>query len=294
VLRSRRCRTLAIAGQGGGVTVTVILRGAFAEAWNTARAFDEVHKLQGSTIREKEGRRTLRFEFSGRRYYLKHHRGVGWGEIIKNWSQLKAPVTSATDEWRAINRLIELGVHTLTPVAYGVRGKNPALRESFLITEELTGTISLAKYAENWPIRPPPFREKKQLIETVARIAGTIHRHGINHRDLYICHFLLNVAASESSGQPVLHLVDLHRAQCRRQLPKRWLIKDLASIYFSSMDVGLRKTDVFRFLRTYFQQPLRQVLAEKQDLLAAVEHRAIKLYRRDFGRAPAFSLLPSV
>lgn len=266
--------------------MTVILRGPFAEAWSEAEAFERVRELDGTVIRNKEGRRTLRFEFAGRRYYLKHHTGIGWAEILKNWSQLKAPVTGAANEWRAINQLRDLGLDTLNPLAYGLRGGNPARRESFLITEELTGTISLAKYAEGWPLHPPEYKQKKQLVEAVARIARTLHNHGINHRDLYICHFLFNPAASQERGEPVLHVVDLHRAQCREKVPVRWQVKDLASLYFSSLDIGLRQRDVLRFLRGYFRKPLRRIIEEEAGLLRRVQARARQLYIRDFGREP--------
>lgn len=263
----------------------VILSGPFAEQWTEETAFDQVKRLQGVAVRAKEGRRTIRFDFAGGRYYLKHHRGIGWREIIKNWTQLKAPVTGASNEWQAINKLRELGVHTLNPLAYGIRGVNPAQRESFLITEELSDTVSLAKHAERWATEPPHVREKKALIAEVARIARTIHRHGINHRDLYICHFLLSVQAPPE--KPVLFLVDLHRAQCRARVPYRWRVKDLASIYFSAMDIGLSRRDLLRFLAVYFDKPLRAILAEDRLLLEAVSRRARQLYRRDFKREPA-------
>lgn len=266
--------------------MTVILREPFAQSWSEAEAFERVRELQGTVIRNKEGRRTLRFEFAGSHYYLKHHSGIGWGEILKNWSQFKTPVTGATNEWQAINQLRELGLDTLNPVAFGIQGKDPARRESFLITEELTGTVSLAKYAESWPLHPPAFSEKRQLIETVARIARTLHRQGINHRDLYICHFLLNPSASRERGEPVLHVVDLHRAQCRKHVPLRWRIKDLASIYFSALDIGLTRCDVFRFLEVYFDKPLHSVLRDERNLLLAIQRRAVRLYRRDFQREP--------
>lgn len=265
--------------------MTVILRGPFAEAWTEDSAFAQVNKLQGQAVRAKEGRRTIRFAFGDGHYYLKHHRGIGWREIIKNWSQFKSPVTGAANEWQAINRLHSLGLVTLTAVAYGSRGRNPAHRESFLITEELTGTLSLAKFAEQWPDKPPALATKLRLIDAVATIARTIHRNGINHRDLYICHFLLKLESLER-GDPVLHLVDLHRAQIRARVPKRWLVKDLASIYFSAMDIGLSRRDVLRFLKVYFEQPLRVILKDNPQLLIAISLRARQLYRRDFKREP--------
>ena len=75
-----------------------------------------------AVYRELEGRRTLRTEVAGRGYFVKIHRGIGWGEIAKNLLTAKAPVLGAGREWRAIQRLKEVGVPTMTAVAYGERG----------------------------------------------------------------------------------------------------------------------------------------------------------------------------
>ncbi|GAB1260696.1 lipopolysaccharide core heptose(I) kinase RfaP [Aurantivibrio plasticivorans] len=270
----------------------VFLFEPFARAWADKDAFDEVANISGTVVRHKEGRKTQKFDFDGGQYYVKHHSGIGWGEYLKNLSQLKKPVIGARNEWEAINYLHQLGIHTLTPVAFGERGGNPAAQESFLITKELTDVYSLAKYTETWPQNPPSFLEKLYLINAVADIARKIHAAGINHRDLYICHFLLKLEGKDIRN-PILHLVDLHRAQIRRQVPRRWLVKDLASIYFSAMDIGLTRRDVYRFLRAYFQQPLKAILAENEALLRSVEKRANRLYERDFSRSPDFSMLSS-
>lgn len=262
--------------------MTVVLSGIFSTRWAPHDAFDRVREVIGETVREKEGRRTVRFTFDDRIYYLKHHTGVGWTEITKNYLQLKKPVTSAENEWIAINRLKTLHINTLVPVAFGRRGANPARRESFILTEELQNTISLAKYAEMWPNKPPTFREKTKLIKAVAAIAKTIHDNGINHRDLYICHFLLKLPFVPGDEEPQLYLVDLHRAQCRNRVPRRWLVKDIASIYFSAMDIGLRRRDVYRFLQHYFDLPLSTILRDHAAFLSAVRKRANQLYLRDF------------
>lgn len=263
--------------------MTIILREIFEKHWTQDTAFDEVKKIQGDIIRDKEGRRTVRFEFQGETYYLKHHTGIGWGEIIKAFSQSKMPVIGAENEWTAINVLTKLGVPTLEAVAYGIRGSNPAKTESFLITKELAGTLSLAKHCENWPANPPSFVEKQRLINAVATTAKRIHQRGMNHRDLYICHFLLR-CDSLKTPNPILHLVDLHRAQIRSQVPKRWLVKDVASIYFSAMDIGLTKRDVIRFMKVYFEKNPREIFSAHHTLLKAIKSRAEKLYYRDFKR----------
>jgi heptose I phosphotransferase len=77
-----------------------------------------------------------------------------------------------------------------------------------------------------------------------------------------------------------LSLIDLHRAQTRAVISRRWRNKDLAALYFSALDIGLTQRDKLRFLRGYFQMPLRQILREEARLLAWLEGKAQKLYER--------------
>ena len=267
----------------------LILRGELQALWRDKDVFALLQAVDGEVVRDKEGRQTLKFQLAGKTYYRKMHTGIGWREIIKNFLQLKAPVTGASNEWLAINRVHELGLDSLNALAYGCKGRNPAKKLSFLVTEELSDTLSLAQYAERWPNKPPAPRERRALIRKVATIARTIHRDGINHRDLYICHFLLDLSSgpNDKKNDPRLFLVDLHRAQMRATVPRRWLVKDIASIYFSSLDIGLTKRDVYLFLQVYFDRPLRETFDIHEPLLNSVTKRAVQLYRRDFKRLPA-------
>ncbi|MEJ7247926.1 lipopolysaccharide kinase InaA family protein, partial [Staphylococcus epidermidis] len=77
----------------------------------------------------------------GQPYFVKIHRGIGWGEILKNLVTAKLPVLGAGQEWVAIQRLQALVVPTMTAVAFGEKGSNPADQHSFIITQELTPII---------------------------------------------------------------------------------------------------------------------------------------------------------
>lgn len=258
----------------------LILRDELQVLWQGHDVFNLAQQLSGSIAREAPGRQTLRFELNGSAYYRKLHTGVGWGEIIKNLVRGRLPVVSARNEWLALNRLVEIGVASLIPVAYGEQGINPARRLSFIVTRELAGTVQLDDYLRANPNMG--FVRKQGLLRAVAHTARKIHSNGLNHRDLYLCHFLLDpVTAADETHPPVLYLIDLHRAQLRKQVPQRWLVKDLASIYFSAMDMGLTQRDIGRFLVSYFDLPLKQVLQQKRTLLSAVKHRAEKLYQRE-------------
>jgi heptose I phosphotransferase len=258
----------------------LMLAEPFKRLWAGRDAFVEVEALQGQVYRELEGRRTLRTEVEGRGYFVKIHRGIGWGEVAKNLLTAKLPVLGAGQEWRAVQRLHEVGVPTMTAVAYGERGRNPAAQHSFIVTEELAPTESLEDYSINWRAQPPEPRLKRALIAEVARMTGMMHRAGVNHRDCYICHFLLHTDTPVTFDDFKLSVIDLHRAQTRARITTRWRNKDLAALYFSALDIGLTRRDKLRFLRGYFQRPLRQVLQEEARLLNWLQTKADKLYQR--------------
>lgn len=262
----------------------------FKTLWSGRNPFLAVEALQGEVFRELEARRTLRSEVAGRGYFVKIHRGVGWAEIIKNLLSLRLPVLGAHNEWLAIKRLGSLGVDTMHCVAFGERGSNPATRHSFIVTEELAPTISLEDFCRNWACQAPPPTFKRALIGRVADMAGRMHRGGVNHRDFYLCHFLLHLDPTPTADRLKLSIIDLHRAQVRDRLPRRWRDKDLASLYFSALNIGLTRRDVLRFLRGYFGRSLRDILNREAVLLGYLEREAerlqAKFQRKYAGSAP--------
>jgi len=256
------------------------LRSELAQQWQDKDVFSVVQQLEGDVFRDKEGRKTLRFELQNKSYFLKVHQGIGWKEIIKNLVQLRMPVISAKNEWQAIHFLEKHQIDTMTIAAYGERGINPAKVESFIVTDELTETMSLEHLGQQWKKSPPTFKTKISLIEKLAHITKTMHENGMNHRDFYLCHFLLDQRFSEHNTideNTKLFLIDLHRAQLRSKTPLRWIIKDLGSLYFSAAEVPLTKRDLFRFMKTYSGDNLRNIVDNKQEFWLNVEQRAKKL-----------------
>ena len=258
----------------------LVLGEPFRSRWAGRDPFEAVEQLDGQVYRELEARRTLRTKVDGRGYFVKIHRGIGWGEIFKNLSTAKLPVLGAGQEWRALERLHQVGVPTMTAVAYGERGSNPASQHSFIITEELAPTVSLEDYSAGWLENPPDPVLKRALIAEVARMTGAMHRAGVNHRDCYICHFLLHTDRPVTVSDLRLSLIDLHRAQTRSHTPVRWRNKDLAGLYFSALGIGLTERDKLRFLKGYFRSPLREILRDEAKLLRWLAQQAARLNRR--------------
>ncbi|NOY63749.1 MAG: lipopolysaccharide core heptose(I) kinase RfaP, partial [Gammaproteobacteria bacterium] len=161
--------------------------------------------------------------------------------------------------------------------------------QSFIVTEDLQQTESLEDFCAHWPTKPPALALKRALIRRVAEMARRLHENGVNHRDFYICHFLLRLpvdAAALAANAFHLYLIDLHRVQLRRRTPRRWLVKDVAGLYFSSMDIGLTQRDYLRFMVHYRRKPVRQLLRDETQFWCRVEKRATQLYQSAHGRSP--------
>jgi len=268
----------------------------FLQQWKDKDPFSEAEKLQGEVFRALEARKTLRFSLDGHSYFIKIHRGIGWFEIIENLLRLRLPVLGAKNEYLAIKKLESLHIETMHIVAYALKGKNPARQQSFIITEDLVNTISLEDYCADWKKSPPNFRLKQTLINKLATISRTLHENGVNHRDYYICHFLLDKNSIELSEirsnsqydsqenpdyqQIKISLIDLHRAQLRNHTPQRWQVKDIASLYFSAMNIGMTQRDFFRFIRIYHHAALRDIFKQHHIFWKKVIFQGDKLWQR--------------
>lgn len=260
----------------------LVLRDEMIQAWQSADVFVQVQQLQGQVVREMPDRQTQRFQLNGRSYYCKWHRGVGWWEIVKNLLQWRLPVLGARDEWRALNKLRSLHIPSLIPLAYGEQKRGAAKRQSFLVTRELQDVVQLDDFFRQ---RKPSIKLKRLLIAEVARITRELHAAGINHRDLYLCHFMLREKTLDQrlaqNLAPEIFVIDLHRAQLRVTVPRRWLIKDLGALYFSSLDLAFTRGDLLQFLRSYGNDSLSSIVHDWRQLLRSVAARADKFYRRE-------------
>ncbi len=254
-------------------------------------AFDRVMALEGDVYRAKEGRRTLLFEHGGREYFAKIHSGIGWGEIWKNLSSFRLPITDASNEWKAVGLLESSGVETVKIVGKGSRGKNPAKIESFVIMRALDERVEVEGFLKDFGGVTARGRLalKRKIVRKVADAARRMHGAGMNHRDFYLCHFHImdrKWTGDESMEEIHLPLIDLHRAQIRGLVPQRWLVKDLGALLFSAIDCEITDRDLVAFLKVYLGADWKQQLHEESAFWNAVVKRAGKFYQRHRGEDP--------
>jgi heptose I phosphotransferase len=155
--------------------------------------------------------------------------------------------------------------------------------ESFIITEEIEDSISLEDLVLNGSTYLVSTTRKRALIKKVAEIARTMHQNGVNHRDFYLCHFLLPIKwlkQQNSDLEPPLYVIDLHRTQLRSVVPQRWLEKDLVGLHFSSMDADLTRRDRLRFISCYEDVPVRRVIEDLSRFWSKIDRKSIKLHKK--------------
>ena len=246
------------------------------------QAFD----LTGEPYRDVAGRRTLRVNLINQFFFVKLHYGVGWGEVVKNWLQFKRPVVGAENEYVVCRALAEVGIRAPVVAAYARSSGLAPHRRSFVLCDELSDHSNLEEVALDWLKHPPSSAQLRGLLKSVALFAQRFHAEGFIHRDFYLCHLLIRNPdlANLDANAVELGVLDLHRARRFKQIPDRWLKRDLAALLFSTMDLPLTQRAWLRFIRLYANRPLQEEFAERGAFWREVKDRAEKLYRNGLKR----------
>jgi len=216
--------------------------------------FDRVMSLrEGQPVKEVTPRRSIwRLDMGGAALYLKRHRHP---------LRLLRSSEDALLEWENLLRFHHLGLPAPLPLAAGRRRRAWQV-ESFLLTQGLEGR----KLAD---VLQQPTEGWQELVRRAMALVRRVHELGFCHKDLYLCHFLVN-------GRGIW-LLDLHRGRWWERLPRRWRVKDLAGLHYSCPDwIGPRER--LRLLREYLGGKL------DRGLVRAVVRKAERIRRHQEGR----------
>jgi lipopolysaccharide core heptose(I) kinase len=238
--------------------------------------FEDFMNYQGGEVAKNllKQRTTQRIEFKTAdnqklAFYLKRHTASPIKEYIKPLFRLTRPILGAKNEWNAMIQFYDLGIPSMIPVAMGESGSS-----SFVISLAIEGCEKLSHWMENDLANDlqANHKSKKEFIKTIGNMTRKMHGSGYHHQDYYLTHFLKPVD-DEKAEQP-LYLIDLGRVQSYQKLPKRWIIKDLAQLRYSSFLAT--KTDRYRFIKEYFGH---RPSASDWSLLQKVERKAKAINR---------------
>jgi hypothetical protein len=134
-------------------------------------------------------------------------------------------------EFRHIMHYRSCGIPTLEPVYFGMykEGKD---HRAILITEELSGFISMEDRVQDWLKNgAPPRKERLPHLEAVATLLRKMHEHGIQHNCYFPKHVFTRV---NSDGSVEARVIDLEKSRWR---PSRTIcaIRDLYTLNHHSL-----------------------------------------------------------
>ncbi|NOY52485.1 MAG: hypothetical protein GXP58_02565 [Deltaproteobacteria bacterium] len=182
----------------------------------------------------------------------------------------------AKNEWEKILRLEELGIHTMTPVAFGSVRKWGLPYREITVTEHLYGAEKLEHFLPDRFGRPPLSRKvlayKRRIISETACWAARFHRNGFYHQDFYLGHIFIQ----PDDDAFTLHLIDLQRVRESRRPRSSRILKDLSQINFSALQLScLTRTDRMRFIHAYLGRTRLTEL--DKDLIRKIESKTLRI-----------------
>lgn len=190
---------------------------------------------------------------------------------VKRYTRTPAP-TTADLEQAGYQLLVDAGIPAAPLLAWGVLTDG----RSFTLWQDLAGYTPGDKLVEQGTAF-------ESLLEPTAAIAAKLHGAGLHHRDLYLCHFmvdpsLLHAPSGLTDLQPV-QLIDTARV---RRLPgwplrRRWVVKDLAQFWYSTTRLAVSDEQRERWLATY----ARHRGIRPASLRGAIVRKAAAIRRHD-------------
>ena len=260
--------------------------------------FNDVFRYEGGDPLDKPGlashRQRIRMVLTDekgqtRTLYLKRFNRPPLMEQLRRIRECGLRSSNGWREMHFIKRLSQLGIPTMRGLAFGQRMKGIFEKRSFGITEEIRGE-SLETFTERilaGTEPAPAWADRREIIRQLALITARLHRHGLFHRDLYLCHVFL---CRNADGGIVLRLIDLSRMIEKKKGDNgRWQIKDLAALNYSAPAGLVTRADRLRFLYDYIGSTRRDAdrahrKSRSRDIIRRVMARVRKMARHDANR----------
>lgn len=233
--------------------------------------FEDVYHLPLESVARRVGERVtgrivLADESGPQAFFLKRHGPPRWREYWKAWARLTQPVLGARAEWQAMLWFQELRIPAPLPVILG---------ESEGRSLTLATAIEPHTRLDHWwedPAADAVWRDplvRRHWLNKLAAVVRHLHASGLHHQDLYLCHLLLTPARPSE-----LTVIDLGRVQRQPRLARRWRVKDLAQLHFSSPQATL--TERLRFLRAYLG---RRLIRSDRTWIRQIHGKAARIAR---------------
>jgi heptose I phosphotransferase len=249
----------------GGLILNTLAQGQLEE-WGLSSVEGADSFALGEELRRYPEKSIVRFEHGGVRYFLKRYHYSRALFFIRSLLKFNFPVFSGPIELKRLEQLENSGFRVPEALAAGIGGT--LFRGlSFIVLKELSGQ-SLEDLVQSPKLGAISLRRQRERAKSLGLWIRRFHDAGFCHKDLYLCHLFLN-------DKNEWGLLDCERVVHRQTaVPRRWIIKDLAALYYSSK--GVERSCRLSFLAGYFGK----LSASSLRMLAKVERKAERLARK--------------
>lgn len=179
---------------------------------------------------------------AGATVYLKRFSRPPFREQFRRWLTGDPNHGTAWAEWTWLGLMRRKGLPAPEPIAYGEEMLGPWERHSAVLMAAVSG-----KSLEKW-VGELHRRLSRPLLDAVADLVFRFHGLNLAHRDLYLAHVFCDDPEAES---PRVALIDLQRARSLGWRRRRWIVKDLASLNYSTPKWAATPRDRLRWLKRY-------------------------------------------
>ena len=222
-------------------------------------------------------RQRIVLRLGSQRLYLKRYRTPPIKEQLG--LRLHGFQTAAAVEWYWLRQMKQMSIPVAVPVAFGYRRLGLLHQQSLLLTAEVPG-----RSLERWVVeerngRLTDRRYRAQLYAALATFVRHLHGAGLIHRDLYLAHLFILDGCDAS---PKLFLIDLQRVLRPRFLRRRWLVKDLASLNYSTPSGAATSADRLRWFKQY--RKIERLSRTDRALARAIAAKTARIARHDAKR----------
>ena len=221
--------------------------------------FDDLFNINGNIIRSSKNRETVEFIFKDKKYFIKR---FSKGSLLQNFLNklgIVKDISNANNEYSAYKILHDIGVETPKLVCYG-NEKKIWNNRSFVISEEITNFEQLDFFFTKKKYHKVKKNFEDQLYKKIVEIVSKLHKNGIIHHDLYLCHFLLDLnSLDDKKNKPKIYLIDFHRLQKNNSIGMSRLIKELGDLLFSIKYFGDEEKYQKILKANYFNRKLLKI-----------------------------------
>jgi serine/threonine protein kinase len=207
---------------------------------------------------------------------------------LRNWLASRSRVSCGAIGFKSASELQAGGINTPKILFHGEQWGTFFERRSFIITEKIPGAESLERKLPDYFSDTKTVEQSKLRRSFISQLAGFVkkfHETGYCHRDLYLSHIFYS-----DSGE--FYLIDLARAFKPGFRHRRFLIKDIAQVYYSAPARYFSKTDRLRFYIAYTGR--HKLNRKDKAFIRKVINRARRMARHDMkhGRPVPFAYRP--